>query len=79
MEVEELLLLLNKVRRSGRGWQAQCPAHDDDSPSLSINLGDDDRILLHCFGGCTTEEIVETLDLTMSDLFPDRDGYDQRY
>jgi len=57
------------ARRSGRGWIAPCPAHNDRSPSLSIGEGSDGRLLLHCFGGCSTESIVSKLGLSMSDLF----------
>ena len=38
---------LERVRRSGTGWTARCPAHQDRNASLSISLGDDERILLH--------------------------------
>jgi hypothetical protein len=58
-------------RRSGAGWIAQCPAHEDRSPSLSIGEGRDGRILLHCFGGCTSEAVCDSLGLSLSDLFPE--------
>jgi hypothetical protein len=37
-----------------------CPAHEDKSPSLSIK-DTGDKILLHCFAGCSFEEIVSVL------------------
>lgn len=49
------------ARRSGRGWSARCPAHADRSPSLSIGSAPDGRLLLHCFVGCTFEDILEAL------------------
>ena len=58
-------------RGSGR-YYAVCPAHDDRSPSLSVNTGDDGRILLYCFAGCSAESILQALGLTWSDLYPDR-------
>lgn len=61
----------NRVRPSGRGWSAQCPAHDDRTPSLSIGSGHDGRVLLHCHAGCESEDVVEALGLTWPDLFPD--------
>ena len=61
------------TRRSGRGWMARCPAHDDANASLSIGVGDDDRVLLHCFAGCSVEAIVAALGLTMADLMPAAD------
>ena len=68
----EILSRLRKVRRTGRGWTAICPAHDDREPSLSINEGDDGRILLYCHAGCQTESVLRTLGMTFSDLFPRR-------
>lgn len=47
-----------------------CPSHDDTSPSLSVSTGDDGRILVHCFAGCTAEEITDALGLHVRDLFP---------
>lgn len=52
-------------------WVAQCPAHDDRSPSLAIKQADD-RILLHCFAGCGVTEVLHSVGLTTNDLFPDR-------
>lgn len=49
-------------RRSGAGWIARCPAHDDRNPSLSIAEGKDGRLLLKCFRGCTFEEVIAALD-----------------
>jgi hypothetical protein len=50
------------------GYEALCPAHDDTNPSLSINPGDDGRVLIHCHAGCPPESVVASLDLKMSDL-----------
>jgi len=67
----ELLAHLNcKVSQSGDGWIAQCPAHADSNPSLSVAEASDGRVLLNCFVGCTPEDILEELDLTFQDLFP---------
>lgn len=44
-------------KRSGQGFICCCPAHDDRSPSLSIT-DVDNKILLHCFAGCTFEEVT---------------------
>src|SRR5680860_1196112 len=64
---------LNKVRRSGDGWMARCPAHEDRDPSLSISEGTDGAVLLHCHAGCTTEAVVAELGVTLEDLFPPRE------
>ncbi len=51
------------VRRSGVGWSAKCPAHDDRNPSLSIATGDDGRCLVNCHAGCETKDVVSALGL----------------
>ncbi len=58
------------ARKSGGGYMARCPAHEDRLASLSINEGDDGRVLLKCQAGCDTETIMLRLGLTMKDLFP---------
>lgn len=62
-------LLDHGCRNKGASWQ--CPAHEDRSPSLSIREGDDGRVLVHCFAGCSIEAICEALGWQMADLFPD--------
>ena len=53
--------------RDGR-YRAQCPAHDDRNPSLTVSLKSD-RVLLHCFGGCSTRRVVSELGLQWRDLY----------
>jgi hypothetical protein len=55
--------LSSKARRCGSGWIDVCPAHDDHSPSLSIDRGADGKLLLHCFTGCSFEDIVAAAGL----------------
>ena len=58
-------------RPRGSGWQARVPGRDDRNPSLSINVGDDGRVLLKDWGGKRSfEEICEALDLESRQLFP---------
>lgn len=71
MSVDNLLSKLAKVKARGHGrWQSCCPAHDDKGPSLSILETDDGRILIHCFAGCSVHEVVQSVGLDLSDLFP---------
>lgn len=71
---EGLLDRLEGVRRTGDGrWMAKCPAHPDRTPSLSIRLAEDGRILAHDFAGCSVEDVLAAIDLEFSDLFPPRD------
>lgn len=70
-QVDVVLERLEHVRRSGNGWVARCPAHEDRSPSLSVREGADGRVLVYCHGGCRTEDVVATIGLSMRDLFAD--------
>src|ERR1039458_1164506 len=67
--IQQVLDLLEKVRASGEGWSALCPAHDDRNNSLSIREGDDGRILLKCHAGCDVDDILEALGLDLQNLF----------
>ena len=60
-----------RCKRSGKGYSAVCPAHNDSHPSLTITECKDGKVLLRCHAGCSAESIVEALGLTMKDLFPD--------
>ncbi|MBY0279124.1 hypothetical protein K2Z84_27640 [Candidatus Binatia bacterium] len=64
-----LAKLTNVTQQSNGGYQASCPAHDDEHPSLSVGVGTDGRVLLKCFAGCAAEEVVAAVDLKMADLF----------
>jgi hypothetical protein len=61
LNLDGVLARLSAIRRSGHGWVARCPAHDDQEPSLSIGRGVDGRALLHCFAGCTFREVRRAL------------------
>lgn len=57
--------------RAGQ-WTAHCPAHDDETPSLSVTIASRENastVLLHCFAGCSTESILRALALEWKDLF----------
>jgi hypothetical protein len=59
------------VQQRGRGqWSARCPAHDDRGPSLTVKEADDGKILVHCFSGCSVEDVVHAIGLSLADLFP---------
>ena len=57
-------------KKSGDNYICRCPAHDDNSPSLSISEGTNGRILLKCHAGCEIEAITAALDIKPADLFP---------
>ena len=68
--LRRVLDLLDGVRPGADGYTALCPAHDDTNPSLSVSERDDGKVLIKCFAGCDTQEVVEALGLEMRDLFP---------
>ncbi len=68
--LERMLGSLQKVKGKNGSWTACCPAHNDKGPSLAIRETPDGRILLHCFAGCETYNIVAALGMDMTDLFP---------
>lgn len=59
-------------------FKAQCPSHQDNTPSLNAT-GIDGRVLVHCFGGCETGDILTALNLKMADLFDDPRGRTYAY
>ena len=70
---ERFVSRLGKVRGRNGSWTAQCPAHDDKSPSLSVRETEDGRVLVHCFGGCAVHDVVGAVGMDMTDLFPPDD------
>ena len=73
MTADTLLSRLSKVKPTGSAnWTACCPAHDDRTPSLSVRVTEDGRVLVHCFGGCSVEEVLSAVSMTFGDLFPPR-------
>ena len=71
--LSELLRALqpHKLRKTGSGWAACCPAHEDKRPSLSMTEAANGNVLVKCHAGCRTEDVLAALDLPMTVLFPD--------
>ena len=67
--IDWLLTRLDGVRKSGNGWAARCPAHDDSEPSLRIEERGE-TVLLHCFAGCATEDVLAACGATWADIYP---------
>jgi hypothetical protein len=57
----------------GSSWR--CPAHDDSTPSLSVNYKDG-KVLMCCHAGCSIDAIVAKIGLAMSDLFGPEASYE---
>ncbi len=81
MEPLERVLEALEVARgpdeSGERW-AFCPAHDDRrTPNLHVREAQDGGVLLHCFAGCSQDEVLAALEergVRRRDLFP-QGGY----
>lgn len=72
MTADALLSVLGGVRRTGAGrWVARCPSHEDRAPSLSVRELPDGRVLLHCFAGCPTHDVLGAVGLDFAALFPE--------
>ena len=66
---------LQKVQSRGRdSYVACCPAHDDKNPSLKLDLKGE-KILIKCWSGCSTEDILGAVGMHFDDIFPDRPIY----
>ncbi len=58
-------------RKSGAGWSALCPAHDDKTPSLSVREVDG-KVLVHCHAGCEQRAVIDALKAR--GLWPERES-----
>lgn len=73
MKIEEILSRFEGVeQKAPDSWMVRCPAHGDKNPSLNITLKPDGKVLMHCFAGCSVEEICNAAGLKLSDLMPER-------
>ena len=72
MNIDDFLARFIKVKPTGSNrWKTCCPTHDDQNPSLKITVDKEGVILLHCFAGCETADVLAAIGADFSDLFPD--------
>lgn len=73
---DTFLSKLNKLKQIKQGsWRACCPAHSDSDPSLNIDIGEDGRLLIHCWAGCANLDIISAVGLDWGSLYPDTDKH----
>jgi hypothetical protein len=73
MSADTLLSQLAGVKKTSvNRWLACCPAHLDKHPSLAVRELDDERVLIHCFAGCSVEEVLHAVGLELDVLYPER-------
>lgn len=70
-DIEPILSRLDGVRKTQKGFSAKCPAHEDKTASLSL-MQSGDKILMHCFAGCTTADVLASIGMELADLFDKR-------
>jgi len=76
--VRDLRDIVIDVRADGRQRDARCPAHEDRRASLSVGVGDDGRILLHCHAGCALDVVLAASGLTIAELFSESNTTNSR-
>ena len=76
MNIDIILSRLNKVQKTSKlnEYKALCPAHEDKNPSLSIGELPDGRILINCFVGCESKQVLDSIGLSFEDLYPESKG-----
>lgn len=71
--IDNVLGRLDGVKASGKdSWAARCPCRmDDNVPSLSVSIGEEDKVLMFChkMGGCDINKICDAIGLSPSDLY----------
>jgi hypothetical protein len=66
-----LLARLERVKQTAPGqWRARCPAHESKGLTLSIGEADSGAALVHCFAGCGAADVLASVGLQLSDLYP---------
>jgi hypothetical protein len=64
--------MFDRHRREGKKWRARCPVHKSKGLTLAIYQGDD-RVSVHCFAGCDSDDILAAVGLTWKDCVEKRD------
>lgn len=81
VEFDHIFRHLERVRWTGKEWEALCPAHDDKRPSLTVRLGQkSDELLIHCHAAeaCSFTAIRDALSARAHEpvLFRPHNGKD---
>lgn len=75
MSAQDILDRVEFFKQIGTGkWVCTCPSHQDKSPSLRITETDDGKVLIKCWSGCSALDVLTSIGLSWSSLFPN-DGY----
>lgn len=61
MPLEQLAHTLGCAKREGDRWRCLCPAHNDHRPSLSICIADNGKLLVKCWAGCDSRDVLRAI------------------
>ncbi len=62
-----------QVKWKGDALEAQCPAHPDNHPSLTVKAGTKRDAVIHCFAGCSPDAVMAAIGLKWTDLSPKKE------
>lgn len=69
MHIEDIIGRFQGVKKIGeKSYQCLCKSHADKNSSLTITE-EDNKILVYCHAGCTTQQVLSSVGLTEKDLF----------
>lgn len=75
MYLNDIVSRFESPKKNGNNsFMVRCPCHNDNTQSLSISEKNG-KILLNCFAGCRTEDILHSAGLEMKDLFADKPSF----
>ena len=76
---EIVLPKLDRVQKTADGFTARCPAHEDNSPSLSLTYGTTHPVIFNCHAGCAPEDVLKALGLEWADLTAPKEDRGQKF
>ncbi|HET7269388.1 MAG TPA: hypothetical protein VF271_03005 [Rhodanobacteraceae bacterium] len=65
-----LLPRLDHVRKYGDGYRCECPIGHKSHGTLSVTETGDGTLLVRCWAGCETVDVLHAVGLELKDLFP---------
>ena len=57
-------------KRSGDRWLCHCPVHEDENPSLSLNVSTEGKFLVQCFADYPQESAVSAMRRLLKQVQP---------
>ena len=69
MAIERILERLEGVANSGEQYRAKCPSHQGSSQNLYLKETKEGMVLLFCHAGCSAGEVLEAIDMKLSDIY----------